>query len=107
MSEDGLKTWGMLELMGHRQRYGLIEEVEIAASKMLRVTMPCEGGDIDEFYGGASIYSIRPMSEEMVRDHYRDRGDPRPLRPAEYRQAAGLPAPDEDFDEIYDYDENQ
>ena len=77
--------WVMLELMGHRQRIGQAREEEIAGGLMLRIDIPTEGEDYaTEYYGASSIYSIRPISEEMARDHWQAR-DPRPPRPVEYK----------------------
>jgi hypothetical protein len=77
--------WAMLELMGHRQRVGFVREVEMYGGKMLRIDIPTEGGDVTEFYGGSSVYSMRPIAEDVARDAARRYGDPRPVRPVEYR----------------------
>ena len=77
--------WAMLELMGHRQRVGRVQEVEMYGGKMLRIDIPIEGGDITEFYGCTSIYALRPIAEDVARDAARRHGDPRPVRPVEYR----------------------
>ena len=82
--------WAMLELMGHRQRVGFVREVEMAGTKMLRIDIPTEGGDVTEFYGGPSVYSLRPVSEQVARDAAKRYGDPRPVRPVEYREPARL-----------------
>jgi hypothetical protein len=82
--------WAMLELMGHRQRVGRVQEVEMYGGKMLRIDIPLEGGDVTEFYSCASIYALRPLSEEVARDRVKELGDPRPVRPVDYR---ALPAP--------------
>lgn len=103
----GFAMWGLLELMGHRQRAGFIQEVEIAGTKMLRITLPAEGGDVEEFYGGASVYALRPMEEDVVRDWWRDRADPRPVRAVGYRaepeRAALSGYVDDDDDDLIPY----
>lgn len=76
----------MLELMGHRRRAGMVEEVDIAGGKLLRIDIPNDGGDITEFYGAGAIYALRPVSEEIARRAAKDRGDLRPVRPVEYRE---------------------
>ena len=77
--------WVLLELMGHRQRIGLAREEEIAGGLMLRIDIPTDGDDYaTEYYGASSIYALRPVSEEVARDHYAAR-DPRPPRPVNYR----------------------
>lgn len=79
--------WVLLELMGHRQRVGLAREEQIAGSLLLRIDIPTEGDDyVTEYYGSSSIYSMRPISEEVAQEHWA-RTDPRPTRPTEYRSA--------------------
>jgi hypothetical protein len=82
--------WAMLEVMGHRKRVGRVQEVEMYGGKMLRIDIPLEGGDVTEFYSCASIYALRPLSEEVARDAAKRHADPRPVRPVDYR---ALPAP--------------
>lgn len=90
--------WVLLELMGHRQRIGLAREEEIAGGLMLRIDVPTEGEKYaTEYYGASSIYALRPVSEEVARDHYAAR-DPRPTRPLEYRERAQIAHDDEDED---------
>lgn len=89
--------WAILELMGHRQRAGLVEEVEIAGGKMLRIDI--HGQDdvvVTEFYGCSAVYSLRPVTEEIARDAAK-RLDVRPVRPVEYRDREALPAPSRGF----------
>lgn len=85
--------WAILELMGHRQRADFVEEVEVAGAKMLRIDI--HGKDevvVTEFYGGSSVYALRPVAEEVARDHG-GRLNLRPIRPVAYRDAEQLPAP--------------
>lgn len=93
--------WVMLELMGHRQRIGLAREEEIAGGVMLRIDIPTEGdGYATEYYGAASIYALRPIAEEVARDHYAAR-DPRPARPLEYKERPQIEhgaSSDEEYD---------
>lgn len=77
--------FALLELMGHRQRVGYVREVEMFGGKLLRIDIPTEGGDVTEFYSAASIYALRPASEEVCRDAAKGYGDPRPIKPVEYR----------------------
>lgn len=98
--------WAILELMGHRQRVGRISEVEAFGGKLLRIDIPTEAGDVTEFYGASSVYSLRPISEEIARDHAKRYGDVRPVRPVEYRvedqrtSRETAPDHDPDFDEV-------
>ena len=103
MTAPAFASWAVLELMGHRQRPGYVEEVEIAGGKMLRVDI--HGADntvVTEYYGGTAVYCLRPVSEEIARDLGR-RHDLRPMRPVEYRDREALPAPRQlaDDDEGY------
>lgn len=98
-TEPPFESWAVLELMGHRKRPGFVREVEIAGGKMLRVDVHGENDTvITEFYGVASVYALRPVSEEIARDAARYT-DLRPIRPVEYREREALPAPDDDEDE--------
>jgi hypothetical protein len=85
MSEQAYEGWAFLELMGHRQRVGQVREVEMFGGKLLRIDIPCEGGDVTEFYGCSSIYALRPISEDIARERARAYGDPRPVKPLHYR----------------------
>lgn len=79
--------WVMLELMGHRQRIGLAREEEVAGGLMLRIDIPTSAEAeeyVTEYYGASSIYALRPISEDVARDHWAHR-DPRPPKPADYR----------------------
>ncbi len=98
--------WAILELMGHRQRPGFVEEVELAGGKLLRVDIPAADGSVmaSELYGCAAIYCLRPVTEEVARDAAKRMGDVRPLRPVDYRsREESLPhfqaAPAADMDE--------
>jgi hypothetical protein len=86
VSAPAFEGWAIVELMGHRQRAGLVREVEIAGGKMLRVDIPTEDGDVTEFYGASALYSLRPCSEEIARDMSKGYRDPRPVRPVAYRE---------------------
>ena len=91
MSTTEFEGWAIVELMGHRQRPGYVKEVEIGGAKMLRIDIPADGGDVTEFYSAAAIYSIRPGSEELVRDQADRWGVRRPVRPMAYQERAALP----------------
>jgi hypothetical protein len=99
------KGWAVLELMGHRRRAGMVEEVEIAGGKLLRIDIPVlgkvhqdnvndgppvsgvePGGFVTEFYGCSAVYALRPVSEDIARRAASEIGDPRPVRPVEYRE---------------------
>lgn len=85
LPHQSFEGWAMVELMGHRQRIGFVREVEMFGGKLLRIDIPIEGGDVTEFYGCSSVYSLRPCSEEIAKDAVKRHGDPRPVRPVDYR----------------------
>ena len=91
--------WAIVELMGHRQRAGQVREVDQFGTKMLRIDIPSEDEFVTEFYGGSSIYALRPASEEVARAVAKQLGDPRPVAPVSYRLPAPDITPDEDDDE--------
>lgn len=81
--------WAVLELMGHRQRAGLVKDVEMFGTKMLRIDIPVNAETtITEFYGGSAVYALRPCSEDVVREHNKRATDPRPVKPIEFRPRA-------------------
>lgn len=77
--------WAIVELMGHRRRAGFAQEVEQFGAKMLRIDIPAGDQMVTEFYGGTSIYALRPASEEVAREVAGQLGDPRPVNPVAYR----------------------
>ena len=90
MTDSAYTGWALLELMGHRRRVGQVREVEMFGGKLLRIDIPVivEGKSdesVTEFYGCTSIYGLTPISEEVGRDFAKRNGDPRPVRPVDYR----------------------
>jgi hypothetical protein len=100
----GYAGWAIVELMGHRQRAGLVREAEMFGTKLLRIDIPlippkpeppqsdqppepplAELPVATEFYGGASIYALRPVTEAVARAAVLRIGDPRPAAPLGYR----------------------
>lgn len=72
-------VWAKIEIMGHRTHYGRVTEVERFGTKMMRVDVPLpaekvvdgEGQPEERFatfyYGGGSLFSFTPMTEEAAR----------------------------------------
>jgi|SRR5579883_2022307 len=92
------EAWACVEIFGHRRHYGRIAEVERFGTKMLRIDVPSlreapTNGEPETFetffYGGGSIFSLTPMTEEAARA-YAERDRPRPFTPR-----SALPLPDE------------
>lgn len=63
------EEWALVEIFGHRSHMGRLREVERAGAKLLRIEVPTgDPGVFEVFdYGGAAIFSVRPMTEEAVR----------------------------------------
>lgn len=91
--------WAIVELMGHRRRAGLVKEVEQFGAKMLRLDIPAGDEFVTEFYGGSSVYALRPATEEVARAAAEQLGDPRPVSPVSYRLVPPEPAYDDIEDE--------
>ena len=86
MSEAPAPTWAIVELMGHRQRAGLCQQVEQFGAVMLRIDLPTDDGtEVTEFYGGSSIYAFRPCTEAVARAFAKECVDPRPVSPVNFR----------------------
>lgn len=62
-----LEFWARVELMGHRVRYGHVREVDMFGAKLMQVEVHNSLGVTTEFYGGSSIYCVRPIAEEEAR----------------------------------------
>ena len=63
--------WVFLEILGHRSHYGLLTEVDRFGLKFARIEIFATGDAAPRdvrAYGGASIFSITPVSEEMCRE---------------------------------------
>lgn len=87
------EEWAIVEIMGHLRRAGRILEVDRFGAKLLRVDIPIlDSPDavlfVTEFFGGASIYRLRPCSKEIAMEAARQIGDPRPVMPVTARIAA-------------------
>lgn len=78
--------WVLLEVFGHRRHWGLLSEVERFGTKMARIDeyRPDDAAPVSTlFYGGASIFSIRPEREAFARLRTAERwGCPVPALPA-------------------------
>lgn len=95
------EEWAVVEIMGYHKCAGRIAEVERFGAKMLRVDIPAGDSFVTEFFGGQSIYRLRPATEEVARAVAAQLGDPRPSAPVSYR----LPAPRDEMDQHEDEDE--
>jgi hypothetical protein len=67
MSEEQLESWAVVSLMGHKTLAGRLSEEERFGAKMGRLDVP-DGDKFATFYfGGASVYSIEVVTEEVAR----------------------------------------
>jgi hypothetical protein len=71
MTENAQKLdiWAIVELFGHQKVAGKCTEQNIAGVNMLRVDIPetVNQPGFTKFYGGASIYAINPVTEEVAK----------------------------------------
>jgi hypothetical protein len=67
--EDSFKTWGILELMGHRKMCGEISEQQIGGAGMVRIDVPNPKGEpvLTQYYSPQAVYCITPTTEEIAR----------------------------------------
>ena len=66
---DDIKSWGIVELMGHKVVAGLISKSEMLGKPMLRVDVPATSayGEFTQFYGESAIYCVTFVSEDVAR----------------------------------------
>jgi hypothetical protein len=72
MTAATFEGWAVLELLGHRVRYGRISEVTAFGEPFCRIDMPTDPPTF-ELYAGKSVYGLRPASEESIRAYHRPR----------------------------------
>jgi hypothetical protein len=67
--DDNTKTWGIVELMGHKVVAGMISKSEMLGKPMLRIDVPETSTypEFTQFYGDGSIYCVTFVSEEVAR----------------------------------------
>lgn len=85
MTREPYTGWCCLNLLGHRQRVGIVSEVEMYGGKLLRIDVPCGEEFVTEYYGTAAVYSLEPISEEVGRQKHLTR-DFRPVNPLSFRE---------------------
>jgi len=77
------EEWAKVEIFGHRTHVGRTSEVERFGTKMLRIDEPTADPEVftTHFYGGSSIFSLSPVTEQAAREwvaRYRYQPPPRP-----------------------------
>lgn len=105
------EEWAIVEIMGHRRLAGRIQQVSRFGADMLRIDRPMQDGTfVTEFYGGSSLYAVRPTTEELARAAEQSWNDPRPIAPLNYRpreEPAALPPPPPAFELEADDDDER
>lgn len=99
MTTPGYEGWAIVELMGHVRIAGYVREVTQYGAAMGRIDIPGEGDKpiATQFFGGASVYRITPVSEEAARA-VAARSWPEPVYHWE------LPAPKPAVGQVAEYD---
>ena len=66
---DDTKTWGIIELMGHKVVAGLVSKEVMGGAALLRVDVPATSAfpEFTQLYGTAAIYCVTFVSEEVAR----------------------------------------
>lgn len=87
MTETAYEGWALVEQMGFRKTVGKVREVEMYGTKMLRLDVPVPASEewTTRYCGGPSLYQITPLSDQVALDMAEQQGDPRPVRPTDYR----------------------
>lgn len=68
MSEERFEQWAIVELFGHQRIAGLVSELEIAGSTLIRVDVPRVNGR-DAFtkaYGHKAIYALTFVDRDVA-----------------------------------------
>lgn len=65
--DDDLNLYGVVEIMGHRTRAGVLSDAQMGGATFLRIEHPTEPTMV-EMYGAQAIFGIRPCTrEEAIR----------------------------------------
>ena len=73
--------WSVIEIFGHRRHVGLVSRELRYGTTMCRIDVPGENGELAAtfYYGGGSIFSETPITEERARKLI---AEMRPVAPA-------------------------
>ena len=68
-TDEAIKSWGIVELMGHKVVAGMVSKSEMLGKPMLRVDVPKTSayGEFTQFYGENAIYCVTFVSEDVAR----------------------------------------
>lgn len=77
--EQTLRSWAVLELLGHRRLAGYVTTESLGGASFLRIDVPKGDDDVTtQYYSPSSAYSLTPCTEEVARTVAR-RDQPEPL----------------------------
>ena len=88
---EKVESWAILELMGHVRLAGRVSEEEKFGAKMGRIDVPDGDGFTTRYFGGQSVYSMTPVTEEVAR-HVAKNVEAAPVHTWDFPKPA-LPAP--------------
>lgn len=72
MTAPAFDGWAVVELLGHRVRYGRASEVTMFGEAFVKIEIPSEPPAV-EYYSGKALYGIRPASEDLIRAYHAPR----------------------------------
>ncbi len=67
-AEQKFEGWAVVEIMGHIRVAGKVTEQPMFGVALCRVDIPAlDGGFTTRYFGGSSIYSLTPTTEDIAR----------------------------------------
>lgn len=102
--QETIETWAYVEIMGHSRVAGRVSERKIGVAVMLQVDVPKpdEGFSHTELYSPASIFSIKPTTEQWCRGFVKSRVsyDVLPYIPVSKQIASGINSSEDSFEKF-------
>lgn len=85
---SSLKTWAIVELMGHQRMAGEISEVTVAGHGFIRIDVPATPNvpAFTRMVSPAALYAINPTTEDLAR-RAAEAFQPRPVQEWELPKA--------------------
>ena len=97
-----METWAIVELMGHVRVAGFVTEEERFGVKLGRVDIHDGDQCVTQYFGGASVYRITPVSEEIAR--HIGKNAPAPVQSWELPTRATPATSEAEQPEVFRYD---